>query len=132
MGRMGFRRAAPPVVEECSNILENIDPLGAQVVFGEPVNFKWNGPGCSEYEWLQYELCFKNVANSAEYYCIGVIPASNEKTLSREDWLSIHEAMDTKNAVGGADMYWFITSVFGDSFYGENLYTDSWPFSYSK
>ena len=114
-------------------------PSGVVIKKWDSVRFKWNGPGCSEYDFSQYSLCFENAfpASDAlmdqEFWCIGVIPHSNDWTLSAEDWALIDGAMKTtKNDQGHVGMRWYVMSKFGDSFEGETLKTEGWEVTYLK
>ena len=117
-------------VTKCNIVFENFDPSGITAKFGDSVDFKWNGPGCSRYKWTQYELCFENVSNSQEFACIGVTN-SNHKTLTGADWNFISNAMKT---VTSRVVYtkWYVQSLFGNAIKGEILKTEPWKFSYTK
>jgi len=118
--------------DNCNSELQNFDPNPWTVgKYGQEVEFKWNGPGCSEYEWSQYELCFKNIYNSQEFACVGVIPDSNYMTLSIDDWEFIDKAMKTY-ASKKVHTKWYVMSRFGDALNGEALKSEAWRFSYTR
>lgn len=120
-------------VSKCNIVLENFDPNpGTVAKYGDAVDFKWNGPGCSRYDWSQYELCFENVNNSQEFACIGVIPHSNHWTLSGADWRFINGEMKTLTSRTQVDTNWYVQSRFGNALKGEILTTKPWKFSYTK
>jgi len=125
MGRMGFS-----VVPKCEVSFGNFDPNSGTIAkYGDDVDFKWNGPGCSRYELSQYLLCFENVANSQEFACIGV--KDNHKTLSVEDWEWINGNMKTLKSKNRVETYWYVQSRFGNALKGETKTTEPWKFSYS-
>ena len=126
------RTVNTPTISDCPYEFGNFDPnSGSTAEYGDKIDFRWNGPGCSRYEWKQYLLCFENVYNSQEYRCIGVLPNSNHMTLSKNDWRLINNAMKTKTSYK-VSTKWYVISRFGDAFNGEDLKTDTWKFTYGK
>ena len=113
----------------CESLFENFDPNPYTAVdYGEPVEFRWNGPGCSEKKWDHYLLCFENINNPSESACFGS-PANN-LTLSIEEWKSIDGQMKTVNSPKQVNTRWFILSIFGEG--TEILKTQPWEFSYIR
>lgn len=132
-GNSGLFQGKLAKVPKCNISFENFDPNPDTVAkYGEAVDFKWNGPGCSKYDWTQYELCFQNVNNSQEFACIGVIPNSNHWTLSGADWRFINGEMKTLTSPTKVDTNWHVQSIFGNALKGEILTTKRWKFSYTK
>lgn len=122
--------------QKCNIVFENFDPgLGTVVKYGDPVDFKWNGPGCpkSGYKFQQYLICLENVDNSSAHYCWDNGPTlKNHYTLTREDWGVIHE--NVKNGVenGQINLEWYVMSYFGDGMeIKEQLRTKPSTFSYT-
>lgn len=115
----------------CTYTLENFDPNKKAIAkYGEKVDFEWNGPGCSQYEFSQYLLCFENLENLNEHACIGV-PDSNHHTLTSEDWAFIDSELKTKYSKYNTATQWYVQSRFGDAISGEILQSEPWKFSYS-
>ncbi|PIZ76354.1 hypothetical protein COY05_01465 [Candidatus Peregrinibacteria bacterium CG_4_10_14_0_2_um_filter_38_24] len=126
-GRLSRISKAPA----CNVVLENFDPNPNSIgKYGDALDFKWNGPGCSSYRWTQYMLCFENVNNAQEFACLGV-PDSNHKTLTTENWEFINGEMKTLNSDDKVETYWFVQSYFGNALKGEIKKTTPWKFTYS-
>jgi hypothetical protein len=101
--------------------------------YGDQVDFKWNGPGCSKYEFSQYLLCFENVNNKQETACVTAPdPKSNHLTLTKWDWAFINKEMKTLTSPNRVDMNWYVQSRHGNALAGAILKTQPWKFSYTK
>jgi hypothetical protein len=112
---------------------DNFDPNpGTLVDLSTPVDFKWNGPGESQYEFVQYMICFEEV-NGPSYVCFNA-DTSNHKTMSLNDWKIIDAEMAhlSGNVI---DLNWYVQSWFRDSADSSNeelLTSQSWNVSYDR
>lgn len=119
-------------LSRCASKLENFDPNPNSIgKYGDELDFKWNGPGCSNYRWTQYRLCFENVNNNKEFTCIG-FSDSNHRKLSIKDWELIDGSMETLTSPDKVETYWYIISDFGNALKGEQIISKPWKFTYSK
>lgn len=112
---------------------ENFDPNpGTLVDLTTPVEFKWNGPGESQYPFVQYMICFEEVGGNA-YACLNA-GTHNYKTMSLDDWNLVDGEMS--HILGNiVDLNWYVQSWFRDATNSSNeelLTSDPWQVSYDR
>ena len=111
---------------------ENFDPNPETLVdLSEPVEFRWNGPGESQYPFVQYMLCFEDFNNSSNYACLNA-GVKNYKKMSVDDWVFVDGEM-THSTGDIVKLNWYVQSYFSDGTSVDSmeyLHSDSWAVSY--
>jgi len=114
--------------------VSNFDPSpDTHVDFSSSVEFKWNGPGESEYPFSQYMLCFKDANGASAYLCLDA-GVNNYMELSLEQWHDLDDAMS--NVSGDlVELEWYVQSVFRDNSSADSqelFNSEAWDISYDR
>lgn len=113
--------------DNCETELSNIEPSqSSEFNFGDEISFKWNGPGCSDYEFRQYMICFNNAdaLYDNEFLCLGAFTDHFE--LTQEYWDMIEENFTIEQGSNDLNLYWNIQSRFETTPLTQGYETEPW------
>ena len=99
--------------ENCETELSLIDPAAdTEFDFEDEISFTWDGPGCSDYEFKQYMICFVNADPliAKENVCFG--STTNSFQLSADNWDLMNGEFTVDENSNILNLDWFVYSRF--------------------